>query len=119
MKRRHEKMDQATAKLHWNNYVECMKNGTQPMFSLHEYSEYYKKQANNQKWRKAAEAKKRKAERKGIRITRSDQMTEHKARAIKRFAEQGLKRWDIADRLGISYDQVDSVLRGLTWKQIQ
>ena len=112
-------MDQATAKLHWNNYVECMKNGTKPMFSLHDLGEYYKKQENNQKWRKAAEAKKSKAERKGIKVRRSDQMSEHKARAIKRFSEQGLKRMEIADRLGITYDQVDSVLRGLTWKQVK
>ena len=112
-------MDQATAKLHWNNYVECMKNGTQPMFSLHDLSEYYKKQANNQKWRKASEARKRKSDRKGIRIRPSNEMTEYKAMAIKRFAQQGMKRWEIAERLGITFDQVDSVLRELTWKHIK
>ena len=113
-------MNQEIAKMHWNNYVECVKNGTKPMFSLHELSEYYKKQENNQKWMKSADARKKKAERKGIKPRRSfDNMTEHKARAIKRLAEQGKKRHEIAEAVCVSYDKVDSVLRGLTWKHVK
>ena len=112
-------MDQATAKLHWNNYLDSVKNGTPTMFTLHELSEYYKKQERNQKNRKAADRRVKKAERKGLRIRRSDQMTEHKAMAIKRLAAQGKKRNEIAEIVHVSYDNVDSVLRELTWKHVK
>ena len=113
-------MNQDLAKMHFDNYIECVKSGKTPMFSLHELSEYYKKQENNQKWMKSSEARKRKAERKGIKPRRTfDKMTEHKARAIKRLAEQGKKRNEIAEAVHVSYDKVDSVLRGLTWKHVK
>ena len=113
-------MNQETAKLHWNNYLDCVKNGTQPMFTLQELYEHYEKQENNQRNLKAAEARKRKSERKGIKPRRPfDQMTEHKARAIKRLAAYGYKRNQIAETVHVSYDKVDSVLRELTWKHIK
>ena len=112
-------MDQASVKAAWNIYLECVKNGTEPPYYFPEIYEESKKQEENQKNRKAAERRVKKSERMGIRITRSDQMTEHKARAIKRLSEQGNKRWAIAEQLGITFDQVDNVLRGLTWKHIK
>ena len=113
-------MTQEQAKLHWNNYVECVKMGTDPIFELHELREYYEKQENNQKWRKQAERKKKLAERKGIRTRKKfDEMTVHKARAIKRMASLGYKRNQICEIVHVSYDKVDSVLRGLTWSHVK
>ena len=113
-------MNQEMAKLHWNNYMDCIKKGTDPMFTLPELREYYEKQERNQKNLKSAEARKRKSERKGIKPRKQfDQMTEHKARAIKRLAAYGYKRNKIAETVHISYDKVDSVLRGLTWTHVK
>ena len=112
-------MDRAGVKLAWDIYLDCIKKGVEPPFDFPEVYKQAEEQDRNQKDRKAAERRVKKSERMGIRITRSDQMTEHKVRAIRMFSRQGMKRMQIAEQLGITFDQVDSVLRGLTWKHVK
>lgn len=113
-------MDRITARIHWKNYLETVREGKEPMFSLDELAQHYKREQQTQKWRKSAEQRKSKAERRGVKPRRTfDRMSEHKARAIKRLASQGYKRTEIAEIIYVSYDKVDSVLRGLTWSHIK
>ena len=111
---------QELADMHLKNHIDCIKKGIEPAFQLHELREHYQKQDNNQKWRKSAEQRKAKANRKGIKVRKKfDEMTEHKARAIKRMSSLGYKRDEICQIVHVSYDKVDSVLRGLTWRHIK
>ena len=114
-------MTQEQAQLHWKHHLEHKENGTSPIMELYEWREYYKKQEETQKWRKAAEARKRKSQKKGIKQIGSihkkkdqpDNPYKHRILAVERLGEQGYTRNQICEIAHLPYDFVDTILRGL------
>ena len=114
-------MTQEQAQLHFKQHLEHKENGTEPVMQLHEWREYYEKQEENQKWRRAAEARKRKSQRKGIKPKVNDDKKKkkvddpykHRILAVKRLSEQGYTRNQICEIAHLPYDFVDTIIRGL------